>query len=103
VLAHRVRALHFYGGVPQLIVPANPRAVIATPDRYEPRANDMVLDLRVGALVQSWPHIASGSRTTSIFGSSSNTPVMVHDSAGRRYAFADDSGITVLRFDRASV
>jgi transposase len=40
-----VRALHFYGGVPQLIVPDNARAVIATPDRYEPRANDTVLDL----------------------------------------------------------
>lgn len=39
-----VRALHFYGGVPQLIVPDNARAVIASPDRYEPRANDTVLD-----------------------------------------------------------
>jgi len=43
-IACMVRALHFYGGVPQLIVPDNPRAVIATPDRYEPRANDTVLD-----------------------------------------------------------
>lgn len=58
-----------------------------------------LFDLRVGALVQSWPHIASGNRTSSIFGSSSNTPVMAHDCVGRRYAFADDSGITVLRFD----
>ena len=39
-----VRALHFYGGVPQLIVPDNARAVIASPDRYEPRANDTVQD-----------------------------------------------------------
>jgi hypothetical protein len=30
------RALTFYGGVPQLIVPDNPRAMIADPDRYEP-------------------------------------------------------------------
>ena len=37
-------ALHFIGGVPQLIVPDNPRAVIAQSDRYEPRANDSVLD-----------------------------------------------------------
>lgn len=44
-IACMVRALHFYGGVPQLIVPDNPRAVIATPDRYEPRANDAVPDL----------------------------------------------------------
>lgn len=39
-----VRALTFYGGCPQLIVPDNARAVIASPDRYEPRANDTVLD-----------------------------------------------------------
>jgi transposase len=39
-----VRALTFYGGVPQLIVPDNARAVIASPDRYEPRAADTVLD-----------------------------------------------------------
>ncbi|MCL4746650.1 MAG: IS21 family transposase [Burkholderiaceae bacterium] len=39
-----VRALCFYGGVPQLIVPDNARAVIANPDRYEPRANETVLD-----------------------------------------------------------
>ena len=38
------RALAFYGGVPQLIVPDNARALIANPDRYEPRANDTVLD-----------------------------------------------------------
>ena len=39
-----VGALHFMGGVPQLIVPDNPRAVIAQCDRYEPRATDSVLD-----------------------------------------------------------
>lgn len=38
------RALHFIGGVPQLIVPDNARAMITDPDRYEPRAADMVLD-----------------------------------------------------------
>ena len=38
------RALSFYGGVPQLIVPDNPRALISQPDRYEPRAHDTVLD-----------------------------------------------------------
>ena len=37
-------ALHFMGGVPQLIVPDNARAVIAQCDRYEPRAGDSVLD-----------------------------------------------------------
>ena len=39
-----VKALAFYGGVPQLIVPDNPRAMITEPDRYEPRSNDTVLD-----------------------------------------------------------
>lgn len=38
------RALAFYGGVPQLIVPDNPRALIADPNRYEPRSNDTVQD-----------------------------------------------------------
>ena len=38
------RALMFYGGVPQLIVPDNPRALISDPNRYEPRAHDTVLD-----------------------------------------------------------
>jgi transposase len=39
-----VRSLVFYGGVPQLIVPDNPRALISEPDRYEPRAHATVLD-----------------------------------------------------------
>lgn len=38
------RALAFYGGVSTLIVPDNPRALIAEANRYEPRANDTVLD-----------------------------------------------------------
>lgn len=38
------RALSFIGGVPQLIVPDNPRAMIASPNRYEPRANETVED-----------------------------------------------------------
>lgn len=38
------RALTYIAGVPQIIVPDNPRAVIAQPDRYEPRAGDTVLD-----------------------------------------------------------
>ena len=39
-----VRALSCYGGVTQLIVPDNPRAMIADANRYEPRSNDTVLD-----------------------------------------------------------
>jgi transposase len=37
-------ALEFYGGSPCLIVPDNPRALIADANRYAPRANDTVLD-----------------------------------------------------------
>jgi transposase len=43
-LASTARALSFIGGVPQLIVPDNPKAMIADANRYEPRSNDTVLD-----------------------------------------------------------
>lgn len=39
-----VRALHFYGGAPALIIPDNATTVISSADRYEPRANDTVQD-----------------------------------------------------------
>jgi transposase len=38
------RTLRYLGGVPQMIVPDNARALIADPNRYEPRANETVLD-----------------------------------------------------------
>jgi len=38
------RALTFYGGCPSLVVPDNPRALIARADRYEPRVTDTALD-----------------------------------------------------------
>lgn len=38
------RALSFLGGVPELIVPDNPKAMIANPNRYEPQANETVED-----------------------------------------------------------
>jgi transposase len=43
-LESTARALSFYGGVPQLIVPDNARAMISQANRYEPRSNDTVLD-----------------------------------------------------------
>jgi len=43
-LGATAQALRFYGGVVELIVPDNPKAMIVNPDRYEPRANDTVLD-----------------------------------------------------------
>jgi len=42
-LGATAQALRFYGGCTELIVPDNPKALIANPDRYEPRANDTVL------------------------------------------------------------
>ena len=38
------QALTFYGGVPQLIVPDNPRALVTVADRYEPKLTDTVQD-----------------------------------------------------------
>jgi len=35
----QVRALEFFGGVPRLIVPDQTRALIKTPDRYDPEPN----------------------------------------------------------------
>jgi transposase len=43
-LESTARALRFYGGCTQLIIPDNPRALISDANRYEPRANDTVLD-----------------------------------------------------------
>ncbi len=43
-LGAMARALSFYGGVPQLIVPDNPRALVSNACRYEPKLNDTVRD-----------------------------------------------------------
>lgn len=43
-LAATAKALTFYGGVPQLIVPDNPRALVTVADRYEPKLTDTVQD-----------------------------------------------------------
>jgi len=43
-LGATAQALRFYGGCTELIVPDNPKAMIACADRYEPRVNDTVLD-----------------------------------------------------------
>lgn len=43
-LGATAQALTFYGGVPQLIVPDNPRALVTVADRYEPRVTDTVQD-----------------------------------------------------------
>jgi transposase len=48
-----IRALEFIGGVPQLIVPDQTRALIARPDRYEPTTGRLVEELcsHYGAVV----------------------------------------------------
>ena len=43
-LGATAQALTFYGGVPQLIVPDNPRALVSKADRYEPLLTDSVQD-----------------------------------------------------------
>lgn len=43
-LGATARALMFYGAVPQLIVPDNPRALVTRADRYEPLLTDSVQD-----------------------------------------------------------
>jgi transposase len=43
-LGATAKALTFFGGVTQLIVPDNPKAMIADANRYEPRANETVQD-----------------------------------------------------------
>ncbi len=43
-LGAMARALSFYGGVPQLIVPDNPRSLVSDACRYEPKLNETVCD-----------------------------------------------------------
>jgi transposase len=43
-LGATAQALAFYGGVPQLLVPDNPRALVAQANRYEPTLSESALD-----------------------------------------------------------
>ena len=43
-LCAMARALTFYGGCPQLIVPDNPRALVSVACRYDPKLNETVRD-----------------------------------------------------------
>ncbi|HAP2025471.1 TPA: IS21 family transposase, partial [Escherichia coli] len=38
------QALTYFGGVPEMVVPDNPRALVAQPDRYEPGLNRATLE-----------------------------------------------------------
>jgi transposase len=44
-IAAHVRCFEFFGGVPTIIVPDQPRALITTPDRYEPEAHRSYEDM----------------------------------------------------------
>src|SRR3546814_14641556 len=63
-------ALHFMGAAPELIVPYNPRAVIAVPERYKPRVGDNVRDLPrpygcpVHPARTPTPHVKANVRST---------------------------------------
>ena len=43
-LGATAQALNFYGGVPQLIIRDNPRALVTKADRYKPLLTDSVQD-----------------------------------------------------------
>ena len=43
-LSATAQALRFYGGVPQLVISDNPRALVTVADRYEPVLTDTVQD-----------------------------------------------------------
>ena len=53
------RALTFYGGVPQLIVPDNPRALVSDACRYEPKLNQTVHDFARHYGVSILPRLVS--------------------------------------------
>jgi hypothetical protein len=84
-----IRSLELLGR----IIPVNRRYVLALSDH--PR----LIELERGRVVQSWPHIASGRRVSSIFRDEERVPPMAFDPAHGRYAFADSSGITILTFE----
>jgi len=56
----RALHLHFYGGVPQLIVPDNARTVIATSDRYETQVKTML-----NSVLQLIGHDSRNNRSSS--------------------------------------
>lgn len=44
-IGSHIRALEFYGGSPEVIVPDNTKTAIRTPDRYEPDINPLFYDM----------------------------------------------------------
>ncbi len=61
-----------------------------------------LVDLASGDIVQRWPHISSGVRTSSIMRTDlPQQPPLAWDSVKRRLAVAGDGKISVLLFDEA--
>jgi len=72
-----------------------------------PVGNDHVLALHdhprlvescTGQVVQSWPHLQTGTQTSSIVRGTAPVPPMALDAPGCRFAVAQEAGITVLQF-----
>lgn len=57
-----------------------------------------LIDLHTGQAVRSWPSIRTGTQTSSILLGMKHIPPMALDVHGRRFAIAQDAGITVLKF-----
>jgi hypothetical protein len=58
-----------------------------------------LIDVGTGELIRSWPAIQTGKQVSSIMISTPKVPPAVLDVMGRRFAVADDTGITVLEFE----
>jgi hypothetical protein len=55
-----------------------------------------LIDCRTGAVLEEWGDIANGRQTSSIVSSRDNVPILALDAAHRRFAVADDDGITIV-------
>ena len=82
-------------------VPLDRRAgtIMAIGDRHllALHGSPRLIELATGKEIQTWPHIDSGTQTSSIL-SGEKLPPMAFDHDGQRCAIADSSGITVLHF-----
>lgn len=57
-----------------------------------------LIDIESGKELQSWPHLKTGSRTSSILAGGVDEPPMALDAKGGRIAIADAEGVSVLQF-----
>lgn len=58
-----------------------------------------LIELRSGNEVLSWPHLRSGTQTSSIMMMDPEVPPMAVDSSRRRFAIADAEGIVVVQVE----